>query len=340
MVRALAENIGKQVGWADSPRDLPLVSVVIPCLNRAHFLVPTIESVLQQDYPHIECIVVDGGSTDGTLELLRSYDGRIQWVSEPDQGPPDAINKGWQRCGGEILAWLNADDLWAPGAVRRVVDYFNEQPEADVVYGDCSIINQEGEYIKTILVRDWDLRYAAERCDHIIFQPAAFMRRSILERVGWLYPQLCHDHDLWLRIGLMEGKIQRIPVVLASTRRHAEDLGFRSDIVIPLKLDLTKRFFSHPNLPESFSEIQDRALSNAYLRGIDYVFFDSLPWLQRAGTSLNLIRKAIRTDSSNIIQVMRCLLRLAVQIPLVIVLPFLPYWVVRVARQLKHRMSS
>jgi len=317
----------------------PLVSVVVPCLNRIRFIVPTIESVLQQDYPRIECTVVDGGSTDGTLEILRQYDGRLRWLSEPDGGPPNAINKGWRMCSGEILAWLNADDLWALGAVRKVVDYFNEHPEADVVYGDCNIIDQKGEYIKTISVRDWNLRYAAEHCDHILFQPAAFMRRSILERVGWLYPQLCHDHDLWLRIGLLGGTFQHIPAILASARKHPENLGFRSELVIPLKLDLTKRFFSQPNLPESFSEIRARALSNAYLRGIDFVFFDSLPVFQKASMSLNLIRKAFRADSSNIIQVARSLLRLAVQIPLVVLLPYFPNWMVQMVRQMKRRIA-
>jgi len=333
----MAENIVKR--GAPSIIGLPWVSVVVPCLNRDQFLVPTIESVLQQDYPHIECIVVDEGSTDGTIDVLRRYDGRLRWLSEPDGGPPDAINKGWRICNGDILAWLNADDLWAPGAVRKAVDYFNEHPEADVVYGNCGIIGPEGEYIKTISVRNWDLRYAAEHCDHILFQPATFMRRSILERVGWLYPQLCHDHDLWLRIGFIGGKFDRIPEVLGSVRRHADDLGCRSNIIIPLKLDLTKRFFSQPNLPESLAEIENRALSNAYLRGIDFVFFDSLSVFQKASMSLNLIRKAFRADSSNIIQVVRSLLRLAVQIPLVIVLPYLPNWVVRMARQLKHRMN-
>ena len=88
--------------------ELPLVSVVIPCLNRAQFLAPTIESVLQQDYPNLECIVVDGGSPDDTIEILRGYDGRIQRLSETDDGHADAINKGWQMSQGEILAWLNA----------------------------------------------------------------------------------------------------------------------------------------------------------------------------------------------------------------------------------------
>ena len=107
----------------------PLVTVVIPCLNRANYLVSTLESVLQQDYPQIECIVVDGGSTDGTVEILRQYGKRIKWVSEPDKGHADAINKGWWMSKGEILSWLNADDLYVVSdAISKAVAYLQEEP--------------------------------------------------------------------------------------------------------------------------------------------------------------------------------------------------------------------
>ena len=105
------DKTDKKINASRESLESPLVSVVIPCLNRADFLIPTLESVLQQDYPNIECIVMDGGSTDGTTDILCRYDGRIEWKSQPDRGPSDAINKGWWLLGGEILAWLNADDV-------------------------------------------------------------------------------------------------------------------------------------------------------------------------------------------------------------------------------------
>lgn len=320
--------------------DLPRVSVVIPCLNRRQFLVPTIESVLQQDYPSVECIVMDGGSTDGTLDILRRYDGRIQWVSEPDQGPPDAINKGWQKCTGEILAWLNADDLWAPGAVGTAVSYLQEHPEADVVYGDCGIIDQEGVHITTIRVRDWDLGYAVKYCDHIIYQAASFMRRSILQRVGWLYPKLCHDHELWLRISLAGGNLQHIPTLLAHARDHIGNLGYQSDIVIPLKLEITRELFANPHLPRNFHEIRDRTLSNAHLRGIDYVFFGGFRWRRDTPRALDLVRKAFGADSSNLFGILKYLLKLGAYIPYAIIRPYLPDRLMRALRILKYRAKG
>src|SRR5689334_5347243 len=130
----------------DSPmtREPGLVSVVIPTFNTQRFLRDTIDSVLEQDYPNIECIVVDGGSTDGTLEILESYGDAITWISEPDEGHADAINKGWRMCHGEILTWLNADDLWAvPDAALAAAGYLQEHPDVDIVYGDCGLLDEE-----------------------------------------------------------------------------------------------------------------------------------------------------------------------------------------------------
>ena len=260
--------------------DLPLVSAVIPCLNRARFLLPTIESVLRQDYPRIDCTVVDGGSTDGSREILQSYEGRIKLVSEPDNGHADAINKGFKMSRGEILAWLNADDVWVvPSAVSTVVAYLREHPEADVVYGNCGAIDIDGRVIGLSYLHEWDLAYAVEHCDHCIPQPAAFMRRRILEKVGWLDISFISkkDHDLWLRIGLA-GKIHRIPALLAHARVCPGYLSHRGDITAEACVKLTKKFFTLPNVPENLRARRRRALSNAYLRGIDYAWHDGRHW--------------------------------------------------------------
>lgn len=284
--------------------DGPLVSVVIPCRNVGHYLPQAIESVLQQDYPRLECIVMDGASTDDTQEMLRRYDGRIRWLSEPDRGPQDAINKGWKLCGGDILAWLNADDVWEPGAVSRAVSYFLEHPEVDVVYGDCGLIGPAGEYLTTMRVADWDLMHAVEYCDHIIHQAASFMRRNILQRVGWLYPKLCHDHELWLRISLAGGQLHRIPGILAHARDRAENLGYRSEEVVPLKVGLTEEFFKNPGLPPEFAKIRQRALSNAYLACIQYVLKDSLSKQELKQRITRLVLQAISKDPSNFLRAM------------------------------------
>lgn len=261
------------------PKYQPLVSVVIPCLNRANFLGPTIESVLQQDYPYLECIVVDGGSTDNTLEILKSYEGRIKWVSEPDGGHADAINKGWRMSAGDILAWLNADDVWAVSdAVSQVVTNFQANPNIDVLYGDCGAIDAEGNFVGMSYLRNWNLAYAVEHCDHCIPQPAAFIRRSILEQVGWLDTAFYQkkDHELWLRIGLV-GNIQYIPTLLAHARTIA-GLSQDGKTAAPACVQVTKKFYTLPNIPPHLKRKKRRTLSNSYLKGIDYAFEGGGDW--------------------------------------------------------------
>src|SRR5713226_6815131 len=258
----------------------PLVSVVIPCLNRAHFIVPTIESVVRQEYPHIECIVVDGGSTDGSHEIIRQYESRIKFVSEPDNGHADAINKGFRMSGGQILAWLNADDVWvAPNAVSTAVEYLNKHPEVDVIYGDCGAIDVDGRLVGLSYLHEWDLAYAVEHCDHCIPQPAAFMRRRILVKVGWLDDSFISkkDHELWLRVGLA-GEIQHIPNLLAHARACPGYMSDRGDITAEACVKLTKKFFTLPNVPDHLTAKRRRALGNSYLRGMDYAWHDGRYW--------------------------------------------------------------
>lgn len=288
----------------------PLVCVVVPCRNRAEFLIPTLESILQQDYPHIECIVVDAASTDATLDILRRYEGRIRWISEPDHGPYEAINNGWRMSRGEVLAWLNADDLWAPGAVRQAVSHLQEHPEADVVYGDCGLIDRDGNPICTLYVQDWDLKYAVEYCEHIIHQPASFMRRSIVERIGWLWPNWCHDHELWLRISLAQGRLQRMPALLAYGRHHEGNCTCMPDTILPLKMKLTREFFDNPSLPVGFAGLRNRAISNCYLKGIDYIFWSGFRWFRDTAPCLRLLYRAIKADASNGRRVLKYLLDL------------------------------
>jgi len=256
----------------------PVVSIVIPCLNRAHFLVPTIESILQQDYPYIECIVKDGVSTDGTIEILKSYGDKIRWVSEPDYSHTDAINRGWWISTGDILAWLNADDKYAThSTVSKAVKYLNDNPDVDVIYGDYAFINEKGEVISEIAQPlEYDLVHAVKYCDHVIPQAASFMRRSILEKVNWLDPEFvnCKDHELWLRIAMV-GTIKYAPFFGAYICQ-GNGLSQRTDVVEG-KVNLTKKFFSQPNLPPPFNskKFKRRALSNAYLAGGIFVWYGS-----------------------------------------------------------------
>ena len=285
------------------------VTVVIPTLNRAAYLRNTIESVLEQDYPHIECIVVDGGSTDHTIDILKSYGDRIRWVSEADNGHSDAIDKGWRMGQGEILAWLNADDLWAdPSAVRRAVRFLQSRPGVDVVYGDCYEIDEMGGRVGWSYLRQWDLNYAVEYSDHCIPQPAAFIRRSALDRIDYLTPNtigkashIFKDRELWLRIAL-QGEIAYLPEPLGCARNikgHCYD-GRRAG---PSCVEVTKRFFRLPNVSADLRKRKRRSMSNAYLRGADYAFDGGPVW----GIVIKYLICAAAWDPTNLGQIIgRC----------------------------------
>jgi glycosyltransferase involved in cell wall biosynthesis len=181
---------------------MPRVSLVTPCYNGMPYLRAAIDSVLGQDYPEIEYLVMDGGSTDGTVELLKEYGNRLQWVSEPDAGQADAIARGFERTGGAILGWLNADDVLKPGAVRAAVAALQAHPRAGLVYGRADFIDAAGRSLGPCTVVE---PYSRQRLLHYgdyIIQPAAFFTREAYTAAGEL-DRLLHwamDWDLWLRL--------------------------------------------------------------------------------------------------------------------------------------------
>lgn len=281
----------------DAPEPRVKVSVVVPCRNDARYLPFALESILSQDYPDIECIVVDGASTDNTLEILKRYGDRIRWHSEPDRGSFDAINRGWQMSQGEVLAWLNADDLWAPGAVSKAVAFLQRRPDVDVLYGTAGVVDEIGRLQGDMVPPVWSLEYALRHCEHVIFQPASFMRRRILERVNWLYPAWCHDHDLWLRIARAGGTFERIPARLGMDRLRTENLGRVAELVIPAKIGLTRRFFAAPDLSPDLAALRPRAISAAYVRAFDYL---QLGRPQHWLAAPRLLGQAFIADPSNV----------------------------------------
>ncbi len=321
------------------------MTVVVPCLNRAGFLRPTVESILAQDYPALECIVVDGGSIDGTVEILRGYGERLRWVSEPDGGHADAINKGWRMGSGEILAWLNADDLWeVPHAVSEAVEVLVAESDVDVVYGDCGLVDAEGNRAGMTYLHEWDLAYAVEACDHCIPQPAAFLRRRAVERAGWLDTAFVSkkDHELWLRIGLA-GKILHHRVTLAHERACPGYMAERGDVTAAACVALTRKFYGLPGVPPALRRRERRALSNAHLRGMRYAAVDGGHWDVVVGYA----RRAARLDPTNTVSVLRqlkaCLatggampvrLRLLSGVLAALAIPY------AAARPLRHRRSG
>jgi glycosyltransferase involved in cell wall biosynthesis len=201
--------------------DNPLVTVVTPSFNQGRYISETIESVLGQNYTNLEYMVIDGSSTDDTVDILKSHGDRFYWVSEKDNGQPDAINKGWRRARGEVLAWLNSDDVYLPGAVSRAVEYLREHPDVAAVYGEGHHIKEDGSIIERYPTEPFDRERLRETC--YICQPTVFIRREVLADVGFLDDalQLCMDYDLWLRIA-KKYDFGYLPEHLACTRFYPE----------------------------------------------------------------------------------------------------------------------
>jgi len=184
------------------------ISIITPSFNQVRFIERTIESVLSQGYPNLEYIVVDGGSTDGTLDILKSYEDRLTWISEPDKGQSDAINKGIRMSTGAIVAYLNSDDVYEPGALARVAAFFESNPAVMWLTGRCRIIDERDiekrgaitAYKNFFLSR---YSYRALLVLNFISQPATFIRRRVIDEVG--YFDVTHhrvmDYEYWLRIG-------------------------------------------------------------------------------------------------------------------------------------------
>lgn len=185
-----------------SQRPLPLVSIITPSFNQAEYLEATIQSVLTQDYPRIEYIVIDGGSTDGSVDVIQKYQNRLAfWVSEQDKGQTDAINKGFNRAKGDILAWINSDDTYNPKAVGEAVLYLMENPDVAMVYADCDFIDEQGRVIGKFASRQTDYKKLRQGYVHIP-QQTMFFRAKYWKEVGPLDPSFyfAMDYDLWVRI--------------------------------------------------------------------------------------------------------------------------------------------
>jgi len=208
----------------------PLVSIITPSYNQSHFLEETIQSVISQDYANLEYIIVDGGSTDRSVEIIQQYADRIDWwVSEPDRGQTDAINKGFKKANGEILAWLNSDDTYLPGAVSEAVTYLQNYPDSGMVYGDANLISAEGYLLGKFPARQTDYPRLRRGYVHIP-QQASFFRTKLWKQVGPLDPSFyfAMDYDLWVRLA----KISRLayyPRLWANFRLHGDAKSVSDD---------------------------------------------------------------------------------------------------------------
>ncbi len=203
------------------------VSVITPSYNQVEFLEKTILSVLNQDYPHIEYIIIDGGSTDGSIDVIKKYENRLAyWVSEKDSGQSHAINKGFSMCTGDIVNWLNSDDLLMPSAIRIIVEYFNKYPGIKLFYGDRLVIGSNDQVLEAREFPAFNRRIA--RIAGKIPQETAFFSRELLQKTGGLNEDLHYtmDADLWYRF-LNYTDFYHIPFILGSYRTHVTSKSFQ-----------------------------------------------------------------------------------------------------------------
>ena len=196
------------------------VSIVAPSLNQGRFIERSILSVLNQEHPGLEYLVVDGGSTDETLSILRRYEGALRWVSEPDRGQADAVNKGLLAATGDVIGWLNSDDVYRPKAVETVCAFLAARPDIDVVYGEADLIDEHDQVLGRYYTRPWNR--ARLRDTDFLCQPAVFFRRRVIEHYGLLDDQLqyCMDYEYWLRLAFGGARFAYLQPILAGSRLY------------------------------------------------------------------------------------------------------------------------
>jgi len=208
----------------------PLVSIITPSFNQAQYLEETILSVLNQSYKNLEYIIIDGASTDGSVEIIKKYENKVvAWISEKDQGQTDAINKGFALAKGEIIGWLNSDDTFLPDMIEEAVQFFEDHPEMGLVYGAANYIAGSGKVIGKFPAAQTSLEKLKQGYVHIP-QQAALFRKSLWDQVGPLDPTFyfAMDYDLWVRLAAVSG-IKYIPKLWANFRLHSDAKTISAD---------------------------------------------------------------------------------------------------------------
>jgi glycosyltransferase involved in cell wall biosynthesis len=201
----------------------PRISIITPSFNQGNYIEETIRSVLLQDYPNLEYIVIDGGSTDSTLQILKKYEAFLTWISEPDEGQTDAINKGLKKTSGEIVAYLNSDDVYEPGTLKRIATLFNQKKDVAMVYGDVIHIDERSRFLEFHKTGELDFQRYLMAGEFYLPQPSVFFRKNVINRIGVFNKNLhlAMDYDYWLKI-ILNFNICYAPVTFSEARIYRQ----------------------------------------------------------------------------------------------------------------------
>jgi glycosyltransferase involved in cell wall biosynthesis len=283
---------------------------VTPSFNQAAYLEATIRSVLLQGYPTLEYLVIDGGSTDGSREIIARYAPYLGYcVSEPDRGQAHAINKGFERATGEILAWLNSDDYYLPGAVARVVSEFESDASLEWVYGDCLLLGEPGGPLAPCLSLPFQFQTALRGASPIC-QPSAFFRRSLLDKTGPLDESfnLALDYDLWLRAitHTRPRHLAGVPLAVVTDHPDAKSRRQLGEVVFEATRAV-ERFFAGENLPEEVRRRKRPALAHLYFESAAA----SVLWRKSLTQAAPLFLRAVAWDPRMLARIPRMVSDLA-----------------------------
>lgn len=242
--------------------ELPRISIITPSYNQGNFIEETIQSVLSQNYPNLEYIIIDGGSTDNTVEIIKKYESKITyWVSERDRGQTHAINKGLARATGDIIAYLNSDDYYLPDTLFKVANYFRQHPETDLLHGRCRYVNEQnekiGEQFGSItqfeeIVDLWGVWWRKQQ----FVQPEVFWSRRISDRIGAFNESLYYvmDYEYWCRILRAGGKVNSIDAELTCFRFTSTQKSNHSEKVADELLSVVQPWLWNLSIPISWKK--------------------------------------------------------------------------------------
>jgi glycosyltransferase involved in cell wall biosynthesis len=250
----------------------PQLALVTPAYNQAQFIADTVRSVLAQDVP-VEYLVINDGSTDGTMAVLETFGDSVVVVSRENRGQTATINEGWRRTSAPIIGWLNSDDTLLPGAARFVLNFLNSHPDVDIVYGTTVFTDSEGRISGEPAGEPYDADLILRRAKNPIPQPSAFIRRRVLERVGYLNESLYYfmDWDFWLR-SCVEHCIVHVDRPLSTYRLHgASKTVAEQPKVAPEILAVYEGFFDSPWLPTRILALKEESLFFARLASAAYL---------------------------------------------------------------------